>query len=143
MGTNSVANWPKLKCGDKYLYTFNKGSHQKKTVNFMTICQRVGRWQFQNMISLTKEIMTRGWMPESYKSSWKPLLFIDLTFTFRFLNLFLEHYCFVCLFMTNLSFIQFRVLDCPLFTLKMLKMKLLEPNLIFLYVIITLRWVGA
>ena len=38
---------------------------QKKTGYFMTTCQRVGRWQTQNMISFPKEIMTRGLVPES------------------------------------------------------------------------------
>ena len=42
-----------------------QGRLQKKTGYFMTLCQRVGRQQSQNMISFLKEIMTRGWMPES------------------------------------------------------------------------------
>ena len=50
------------KCGN-----FVLGKPSKKTVNFMTICQRVGRWQTQNMISFLKEIMTRGWVPESLR----------------------------------------------------------------------------
>ena len=38
---------------------------QKQTGYFMTSCQRVGRWQTQNMISFPKEIMIRGLVLES------------------------------------------------------------------------------
>ena len=45
---------------------------RRKTAKFMTICQRVGRWQTQNMISFLKEIMTRGLVPESLVRKLKP-----------------------------------------------------------------------
>ena len=41
------------------------GKPLKKTGYFMTTCQRVGRWQTQNMISIPKEIMIRGLVLES------------------------------------------------------------------------------
>ena len=56
----------------KYWWQIVREACRKKTSKFMTICQRVGRWQTQNMISFLKEIMTRGLVPESLVRKLKP-----------------------------------------------------------------------
>ena len=117
----------------------------------MTTCQRVGRWQTQNMISFPKEIMTRGLVPESLVRKSEPwmihyflkntspnpqLIHLHLYFCTCHQNIIF------CVFVFNEFKFYWICSAClSIFLLKMIKMKLLEMKLILIFVIITWWWV--
>ena len=116
-------------------------------------CQSVGRWQTQNMISFPKKIMTIGLVPESLVRKSEPWMihyFLKNTTPNPLLLHLHLYFCtchqniIFCVFVFNeFKFFWIYSACLPIFPLKMMKMKQLEMKLIFIFVIITWRWVGA
>ena len=103
-----------------YWRTCLREALRKKTGYFMTMCQRVGRQQSQNMISFLKRNYDKrvdARIISQIIITMNNSLFIEKQLSISTVNTFTqivshissEHYYFVCIFLMNLNFIEFKM----------------------------------